>query len=719
MRRRQWVGLLLVVILAAAMRLYRLDAVEFYHDEAMVGMLAQEMADGQTFPLQGIVSSVGIPNPPQTVYTVLPPFWFSNDPVFVTSWVILLNLVGVALLYILTLRQFGFPAAMLTTLIYAVNPWAIMYSRKLWAQDYVTPFLLLSLLFAQLGFRDGKRWAQVLTVPVMLWGMQIHFAAWALVPLFGWVILAGRKNWHWRSLILSAVISLMVLTPFMLGIIQTLGQDPTRIGDSLRASTGRDLDGGLSPWVHWFRLLTGDDIKTWLLPANDFTTTKTFSATLMLLSLIPVSLTALWMLFRRHGWGVWGAFVLWLILPPLAFDLILSDVWPHYFIPLLPGFALFFGLALTPSTADEHKPSKLVSWTYFIGLIPFAILGGGLLLLLAWMSLYLVSFESYFLPIMFMIAAILGYLLLKPIFKNRPFWSRENLRRFVLFSFTLTALFFMSLDWISTLRESITHGSFQGAGTAGYTTPAYVLNRVADSLPRETDDVVVLTRDMDIWFDSEAARWPVMLRDVAACVRALPSDGYAVFPNHLFTVITTPDAGASLATLYTDAVQTISIENRAMRNPYTTSIFEVAPTWTRSPITELATPIRFDNDVLLTGYGFADGEIYLRWSLPDAPDRRFYESRGHDVQFFVHLMDAAGNRIGQLDKQFWQARNWCAGDTLYTWGNLTGTQVESIASVRVGFYRLGLGKESGQTFPLDVLDAMGNPTGNWTDIEIK
>jgi len=224
---------------------------------------------------------------------------------------------------------------------------------------------------------------------------------------------------------------------------------------------------------------------------------------------------------------------------------------------------------------------------------------------------------------------------------------------------------------------------------------------------------------MDIWFDSEAARWPVMLRDVAACVRALPSDGYAVFPNHLFTVITTPDAGASLATLYTDAVQTISIENRAMRNPYTTSIFEVAPTWTRSPITELATPIRFDNDVLLTGYGFADGEIYLRWSLPDAPDRRFYESRGHDVQFFVHLMDAAGNRIGQLDKQFWQARNWCAGDTLYTWGNLTGTQVESIASVRVGFYRLGLGKESGQTFPLDVLDAMGNPTGNWTDIEIK
>lgn len=717
MRRNEWIGLLVVLILATAIRLYRVDSVEFYHDEAMLGMLAQEMADGQTFPLQGIVSSVGIPNPPQTVYTILPPFWFSNDPVFVTSWVIFLNLIGVALLYIITLRQFGFAPALLAATFYAVNPWAVMYSRKLWAQDYVNPFLLLALLFAQLGFRDGKRWAQILTVPVMLWGMQIHFAAWALVPLFGWIILAGRKNWHIRSLMLSAILSLLVLTPFILGIVQTLSQDPTRIGDSLSASAGRDLDGGLSPWVHWVRLLTGDDIRTWFLPANDLSTSKPLAAMLMILGLIPIGLAAGWQLVRHHGWGVWGALILWLILPPLAFDVVLSDVWPHYFIPLLPGFALFFGLAITSPTPATQRFPKLVSRIFLIGLIPLALIGCAALALLAWMSLLVGSSEPYYVFIIGLISAILGYLWLRPIATRKPIWTSENLWRFALFSFTLSSLWFMNLEWTSRLRDSVVHGSFQGAGTSGYTTPAFVLNRVVDSLPRETNDVIVLTKDMDIWFDSEAARWPVILRDFATCVRALPSDGYAVFPNHLFTVITTPDASTPMQTLYADAMQTTWIENRNNAKPYTTSIFEVALTWTRAPMTDLATPIQFDNDVLLTGYGFADGELYLRWSLPDAPDRRFYESRAHNVQFFAHLLDADGNRVGQLDKQFWHARNWCAGDTLYTWGGIEGTS--SPALLRVGFYQLGLGKEAGQPFPLDVLDSMGNPAGNWADIPLN
>jgi hypothetical protein len=661
MRRHEWIGLLLVVILAAGIRFYRVDAVEFYHDEAMLGMLAQEMAGGQTFPLQGIVSSVGIPNPPQTVYTILPPFWFSNDPVFLTSWVIVLNLIGVALLYVVTLRQFGVAPALFAATFYAVNPWAVMYSRKLWAQDYVNPFLLLALLFAQLGFRDGKRWAQLLTVPIMLWGMQIHFAAWALIPLFGWIILAGRKNWHIRSLIFSAILSVMVLTPFILGIIQTLGQDPTRIGDSLSASAGRDLDGGGSPWVHWLRLLTGEGIETWLLPSNGGV--LFIAAPWIAVFLIPLFLTAVWTLFRHYGWGMWGAFALWLILPTVAFDIALSDVWPHYLIPLLPGFAILLGLSLN--------------------LIPK----------------FLLHREKELIP------------------RNRlslTLWRAGWGLRF----FVILALSLMVYSWVTHLNRAVMTESLIGAGTSGYTTPAFVLNRVVDSLPRETNDVIILTKDMDIWFDSEAARWPVMLRDFASCVRALPVDGYAVFPNHLFTMITTPDAGAHLTTLYTDAVQTLTIENRTNAKPYITSIFEVAPAWVRAPMTDLTAPVRFDNDVLLMGYGFAGGEVYLHWSLPDAPDRRFYESRVHNVQFFVHFLDVDGNRVGQLDQQFWHARNWCAGDALYTWGNLVNTDLTAVAMIRIGFYRLGLGKEAGQTFPLDVLDSMGNPAGNWADIPV-
>lgn len=728
MRRNEWIGLLVVLILATAIRLYRVDAVEFYHDEAMLGMLAQEMADGQTFPLQGIVSSVGIPNPPQTVYTILPPFWFSNDPVFITSWVILLNIIGVALLYIITLRQFGFAPALLAATFYAVNPWAVMYSRKLWAQDYVNPFLLLALFFAQLGFRDGKRWAQILTVPVMLWGMQIHFAAWALVPLFGWIILAGRKNWHIRSLIFSAILSLLVLTPFILGIIQTLSQDPTRIGDSLSASAGRDLDGGLSPWVHWVSLLTGEGIETWLLPPNEG-----MLITLPLLTvifLIPLFLTAVWSLFRRYGWGMWGAFALWLILPTVAFDIMLSDVWPHYFIPLLPGFAMLLSLTLThwDIKGQANSPSTPTQGCLFDVLV---ILGGinALIVTLSIFSL-VVSVLQYdpnklspfmgtyeFVAIELLTGAILGYVFLKPLWQEFFSWRNEHLVRFILVSSAFIAFSNLNLNWVGRMYQVAEYGSFRGSGTSGYTTPSYVLTDVASGLPREISDIVVLTRDMDVWFDSEAARWPVILRDEATCIRALPRNKYAVLPNHPFFVINTPDAefDSAINDIYSGGLQPRKIYDRSETyGSYNTSIFEVAPTWTRAPMTDLAMPVQFDNDVLLTGYGFVEGELYLRWSLPDAPDRRFYESRAHNVQFFAHILDADGNRVGQLDKQFWHARHWCAGDTLYTWGNIEGT--DSAALLRVGFYRLGLGKDKGQTFPLDVLDVMGNPAGNWVDI---
>lgn len=634
MHRRAWVGLLLVMALAAGIRLYRLDAVEFYHDEAMLAMLAQEMADGQTVPLQGIVSSVGIPNPPTTVYSVVPPFWLSDDPLVSTGWVVLLNVAGVGLLYAVVARQFGWGVAVVAAVLYALNPWAVMYSRKLWAQDYTVPFLLLALLFTQLGFRDGRRWAQVLAATVMLWAMQIHFAAWALVPFFGWLMLAGRRRWHWPSLALSLGLCALVLTPFALGIAQTLAQDPDRLSRSLAASAGRDLDGGRSPWLNWLMLGSGQAVESWMLPD------QAVDPAAWLVGGLAVGLMLLggWVLVRRHPWAVGVAFGLVLVLPPLAFDVALSDVWPHYFVPLLPAFAVVMALAVT-----------LARWRrVVIGLVG--------------------------------VCAVL--------------WAGQ---------------------WVSTLDAAASRTVSIGAGTSGYTTPAFVLREVAHRVTPSAGDVVVLTREMDIWFDSEAARWPVMLRDTFGCVRALPSDGYAVVPAGTFTVIETPDAGAGLSGLYPLA-EAVTVENRRGALPYRVGV--VRPEQVRAPdVTALDMPVVFDNGVSLTGYALAEGRVVLRWRLPDAPDRRFYESRAHDVQFFAHVLDAAGARVGQADARFWQARHWCAGDTLYTWQPVTGA--EGAAVLRVGFYRLGQGREAGQTFALDVLDTLGNPSGNWVDIALQ
>ncbi len=644
MRRHEWIGLLLVVILAAGLRFYRLDSVEFYHDEAMLSMLAQEMADGQTLPLQGIVSSVGIPNPPITVYTLAPAFWLWNDVVFVTGWVALLNVGGVALLYLIALRWFGFWPALVAAVLYASNPWAVMYSRKIWAQDYAVPFLLLALWLAQRGFDKGRRAAQALILPVMLWGMQIHFAAWALLPLFGWLIWTGRRRWHWPSLMVGVGLSAVVLMPFALGIVQRLAQDPQGLSSALARGTSQQLDGGVSMWVHWVRLLTGDAVAAWMLPDDPTVMGMPIWASALLLLMMVLGV---WAVMRRAGgWRMGVALGLWILLPPLAFDLALSNVWPHYLVPVLPAFALLGGASVTAF------PTRRWVWrALLIGCVAYAVAGAG--------------------------------------------------------------------QWADVLHQSTARAVQIGAGTSGYTTPAFILNHVTDSLPREVDDVIVLTQDMDIWFDSEAARWPVMLRDRARCVRALPLDGYAVWPadGKVFALLVTPDGSPNLSARYgAAAVQTNRIPNRDGAAPYQVVVFDHSTPWTGPMIRALEAPVRFDNGVQLTGYGLTGDKVYLRWVLPDAPDRRFYEARRHDVQYFVHVLDTEGQRIGQADARFWQARHWCAGDTLYTWVSADG--LTSLSALRVGFYRLGEGAQAGQIFALDVLDEQGNAAGNWADLPV-
>lgn len=52
-----------ILILAAALRLWRLDAISFTYDAAAIANLAAHMVDTGQAPLQGMVSSAGLRNP--------------------------------------------------------------------------------------------------------------------------------------------------------------------------------------------------------------------------------------------------------------------------------------------------------------------------------------------------------------------------------------------------------------------------------------------------------------------------------------------------------------------------------------------------------------------------------------------------------------------------------------------------------------------------------
>lgn len=336
--RRHGLELLLVLLVAAVMRLSFPTAVEYFHDEAMLTTLAQEMAlDGHS-TTTGILSSTGIPNPPTGVYLMAVPLLLSPDPASATIFVMLLNVAGVGLLYVLVLRYIQPEAALVAGLFYAVNPWAVWFSRRIWAQDFNTPLLLLALLLLCYGVLAAKphRWAQALVLPVLLFAMQIHFAAWALLPAFGLVLWRGRRSVSWSAIIVGVGLGFLVMLPYLTGLAQTLQADPNRIAAALTRDSNGTNPSVVGQSLADLVILASGQVD--ILTANNahLPDSTILLAGLPLLALTLLGGVALLRERRPLRWALlwWavGAGVL-LIIP-------VTPVYIHYFVTALPMLAV-------------------------------------------------------------------------------------------------------------------------------------------------------------------------------------------------------------------------------------------------------------------------------------------------------------------------------------------------------------------------------------------
>ncbi len=350
--RRDLLSLLLILALAAALRFGRGDVVEYFHDDAMLATLALELADGLRFPLTGILSSTGIPNSPVSVYLLAIPFSLSSDPAFVIHAVMLWNAIGVALLWLIARRCCGRRIALIAGLFYAVNPWAVLFSRKIWAQELHTPIILFGLLLLLYGYwesHEGARrkrcvfLAQALSMPVLLVGLQIHFAALPLLLLIPISLWLGRERVIVGAFAAGFALSLIVILPYSIGLAQTLALDPARISDAFDRSLARAAEISPASLSAIVQLATGDGLEYWLAPgqaeelALRYGSLRHFS-----LALLPLLLIGIAAVYRRSR--ACALFLLiWALLPSLLLTVEWTPVYLHYFIPSIPALALLSG----------------------------------------------------------------------------------------------------------------------------------------------------------------------------------------------------------------------------------------------------------------------------------------------------------------------------------------------------------------------------------------
>lgn len=213
--RWEWWALAGVLAVAAWLRLSHLDLIEFKADEAVAAHLALQFVKGGELPSAGLMSSVGVTNPPLFIYLLIPMFWLTTNVVAVSAMIAVLGCAAVGVTWWFTRRYVGVWAAVVAAAMFASGPWPVIYSRKIWAQDFM-PLLATGLVWALLALVCGGRRRAVFWVVLLPLAMvQIHFSGLAVVAAVAVLLVVLRPRMDWRWAVAGAVVAVVMLVPYM------------------------------------------------------------------------------------------------------------------------------------------------------------------------------------------------------------------------------------------------------------------------------------------------------------------------------------------------------------------------------------------------------------------------------------------------------------------------------------------------------------------------
>jgi hypothetical protein len=133
---------ILITSIALLFRITALQTIEFKGDEAINLFLAAKPVFGYGFANGATGSSLGILNPPLINYLLFPFVSISQNPQVISFFIGVINAIAIGIFFILVKKYYNLICAFISSLLFAISPWSILYSRKIWAQDFIIPLFI-------------------------------------------------------------------------------------------------------------------------------------------------------------------------------------------------------------------------------------------------------------------------------------------------------------------------------------------------------------------------------------------------------------------------------------------------------------------------------------------------------------------------------------------------------------------------------------------------
>jgi len=211
----EWLVLAGIVAVGAWLRFQHPELLEFKSDEAFAANQALEFVRGGKLPTSGLMSSVGVSNPPLFIWLLIPMFFLNSNIAVVCSMISVLGLAAVVATWWIGRKYHGSLSGLIAAALFATSPWAVVYSRKIWAQDFV-PVLATGAMWAAHSLVLGKNPKAVfwlLCLPLCV--IQIHFSGFALTAAVLAILVLLRPKVDWRFAAGGIAVAVLLAVPYL------------------------------------------------------------------------------------------------------------------------------------------------------------------------------------------------------------------------------------------------------------------------------------------------------------------------------------------------------------------------------------------------------------------------------------------------------------------------------------------------------------------------
>lgn len=332
-----------IFLLACLFRLTNLDYIEFKTDEAINLLLASHPLFGHPFPYGGTVSSLGVLNPPLFNYILFPLTLINQDPKFISFFIGLINSIAIAFYYLIVKRYYGLSIALISSSLFSLSPWAILFSRKIWMQDLIIPFFIPVFYSIHKLIVEKKSIYWLPYTIFSLFLIQLHQASLIFITILTLFLLFQKTKLNFKYIMIGLLIGLIPLIPYLTYELKNGCPDCSALISTKEKLKSRSLEIFSRPLQIMsqgnFRHILGDDTLTF---ANKFPLAETLRRVFYLEYIF--ALAGLLIFIKKYKNFRFLAFNI--ILLPFAYFILKFEPFMHYFIITIPLLFLFLAVAL-------------------------------------------------------------------------------------------------------------------------------------------------------------------------------------------------------------------------------------------------------------------------------------------------------------------------------------------------------------------------------------